>query len=138
MSINTIILIEKDKNKKEYFIEKLRQRLEFSYTKIEALFQTIKETSDKESYEFKKEQYLEFLDKFLKNLSKKEERYLIDVDKLSVENANKLLEKHNNIIIIYLQKKQEEGNTIKIDVGNEEEVNKLIEYIVKKGILWKN
>lgn len=138
MSTNTIILIEKDKNRKEYFIEKLKQRIEFSYTKIEALFKTIKEISDKESYKLKKEKYLEFLDKFLRNLSKKQGMYLIDVDELSLENANKLIEEHDNIIVIYLQKKQNEGKAIKIDGSNYEEVNKVIQDIVKRSILWKN
>ena len=135
MSINTIVLVEKDKNKKEYFIEKLKQSIEFSYTKIEALIKTIKEISDKESYELKKEEYLEFIDRFLKNLSKKQEMYLIDADELSFENANRLIEEHDNIMVIYLQKRQNTGKAIEIDCTNYEEVNKLIQDIVKRSRL---
>lgn len=135
MSINTIILIEKDKNRKEYFIERLKQSIDFSYTKIEALLNTIEEILDKEFYELKKEKYLEFIDRFLENLSKKQEMYLIDVDELSFENANKLIEGHDNIIVIYLQKKQNDGKAIKIDGSNYEQVNKVIEDIVKRSTL---
>lgn len=135
MSINTIILIDKNQKRKECFREKLKRNLKFSYTKIEALFQTIREISEKESYEFRTEQYLKFLDEFLNNLSKKQEMYLIDVDELSIQNANKLIEEHNNIIIIYLQKEPNEGKAIRIDGDNDEEVEKLIEEIVKRKLL---
>lgn len=135
MSINTIILIDKNQERKKFFIEKLRQKLSFSYTKIEALFQTIGEIVEKRSNEFTKIQYLEFLSKFLNNLSKKQQIYLIDVDELSVQNANKLKEEHDNIIIIYLERNGEEGNTIQINGNDEEEIDKLIEEIVKRKML---
>lgn len=135
MSVNTVILVDKDKKRKECFMEKLKQRLRFSYTKIEALFETIREISEKESYEFRTAQYLKFLDKFLYNLSKKQEMYLIDVDELLIQNANKLIEEHNNIIIIYLQKGPNEGKEIRIDGNNNEEVDELVEEIVKRKLL---
>lgn len=134
MGINTIILIDKNQKRKEYFMEKLKQKISFSYTKLEALFQTISEIADKKSYEFKTEKYLEFLDKFLNNLSDKQEMYLIDADELAIQNADKLIEGHNNIIIIYLQKEQDEGKAIQIN-GNEEVIDKLIEELVSRMIL---
>ena len=132
MNINTIILIDKNQQRKENFIKKLKQKIKISYTKVEALFQTIKETFNNEGYEFKIEQYMEFLDNFLNNLSKRQEMYLIDVDELLVQNANILTEKHKNIMIIYLQKEQNDGKIIKIDGNNDEEVNELIKEIEKR------
>ena len=121
-----------------YFIEKLKQKIDFSYTKIEALFQTIREISDKEFCKVEPKQYVEFLDKFLINLSKKDKIYLIDIDELLLQNANKLIQEHNNIIIIYLQKKQNEGKAISIDANIYEEVDRLIEEIVKRMMVWEN
>lgn len=135
MNVNTIILIDKNQKRKENFIEKLKQNIDFSYTKLEALFQTIREISNKEFYKFEAKQYTEFLDKFLINLSKKDKIYLIDIDELLIQNANKLIQKHNNIIIVYLQKKQNEGKVISIDGNNEKEVDKLIEEIVKRNLI---
>lgn len=133
MNINTIILIDKNQEIKQSFIEKLKQKINFSYTKIEALFQAINEMSDKESIE----QYLKFLDKFLNNLSDKRELYLIDADNLSAQNANKLIKEHDNIIIIYLKKGQDEIQTIQINGDNEKEIDSLIEELVKRLELWK-
>lgn len=132
MNINTIILIDKNQQRKENFMKKLKQKIKISYTKLEALFQTIRETFNDEGYEFKTGQYLEFLDNFLNNLSRRQEFYLIDVDELSVQNANMLAEKHKNIMVIYLQKEQNDGKTIKIDGNNDEEVNELIKEIEKR------
>lgn len=132
MNINTIILIDKNQQRKENFIKKIKQKIKISYTKVEALFQTIRETFNNEGYEFKIEQHMEFLDNFLNNLSKRQETYLIDVDELSVQNANVLAEKHKNIMIIYLQKEQIDGKIIKIDGNNDEEVNELIKEIEKR------
>ena len=58
--------------------------------------------------------------------------YLIDIDNLSTQNANKLITEHDNIIIIYLQKIQNEEKAISVDIYNENEVEKLIEEIVKR------
>ena len=138
MNVNTIILVDKDQTRKMYFIEKLKQKIDFSYTKIEALFQTIREISDKEFCKVEPKQYVEFLDKFLINLSKKDKIYLIDIDELLLQNANKLIQEHNNIIIIYLQKKQNEGKAISIDANIYEEVDRLIEEIVKRMMVWEN
>lgn len=132
MNINTIILIDKNQQRKENFMKKLKQKIKISYTKLEALFQTVRETFNDEGYEFKTGQYLEFLDNFLNNLSRRQEFYLIDVDELSVQNANMLAEKHKNIMVIYLQKEQNDGKTIKIDGNNDEEVNELIKEIEKR------
>lgn len=132
---NTIILIDKDSKRKEKFIEKLKKNKVFSYTKIEALFQTINDMLDKKSNNFTKNQYLDFLNEFLNKLSQKQDLYLIDVDELSVQNANKLLEEHDNIIVIYLRKECSEGNIIQIDGSYDEELDKAIDYIVKGNIL---
>lgn len=132
MYINTIILIDKNRKRKENFIEKLKQTVDFSYTKLEAIFQTINEVSNKEGYKFDAKQYIEFLDKFLTNLSKKGEMCLLDIDELSIQNANKLLQEHKNIIIIYLEKKQDEGKIISIDASNINEVEKIITEIEKR------
>lgn len=113
----------------------LKRKIDFSYTKMETLFQTIGEISDKKSYKLKKEQYLEFLDKFLNKLAKKQDNYLIDIDELLVQNANKLIEEHNNTIVIYLKEGQNEGKTVQIDGNNEEEVDKLIEMLIKRQML---
>lgn len=132
MYINTIILIDKNLKRKENFIEKLKQTVDFSYTKLEAIFQTINEVSNKEGNKFDAKQYIEFLDKFLTNLSKKGEMCLLDIDELSIQNANKLLQEHKNIIIIYLEKKQDEGKIISIDASNINEVEKIITEIDKR------
>lgn len=132
MYINTIILIDKNRKRKENFIEKLKQTVDFSYTKLEAIFQTINEVSNKEGNKFDAKQYIEFLDKFLTNLSKKGEMCLLDIDELSIQNANKLLQEHKNIIIIYLEKKQDEGKIISIDASNINEVEKIITEIDKR------
>lgn len=48
MKINTIILIDKDQVKKQKFLEKLRKKITFSYTKVEATFETLMETFPEE------------------------------------------------------------------------------------------
>ena len=128
---NTIILIDNSQKRKNYFIEQLKQKINFSYTKLEALLKTVKELTDKESCEFEAKQYINFLDHFLTNLGKKEEMYLIDIDELQIENANRLIEKHDNIIIIYLQPTNNE-KIISVDGDNNEEIAKLIERIVNR------
>lgn len=132
MNINTIILIDKNQKRKENFIEKLKEKVDFSYTKLEVIFQTIREVSNKEDYKFEAKQYIEFLDKFLTNLSKKSKKCLLDIDELSIQNANKLLQEHKNIIVIYLEKKQNEGNIISIEASNIKEVEKIITEIEKR------
>lgn len=132
MELNTIILIDKNPEEKNFFIEKLKKKIKFSYTKLEAVLQTIKEISEIKNYTFESNKYIEFLNKFLDNIAKKDGMYLLDIDNLSVQNANKLIAKHNNILIIYLQKIQNEEKIISIDINNNTEIEKLIEEIVKR------
>ncbi len=132
MKFNTIILIDKNQEEKNIFMEKLKRKMNFSYTKLEAIFQTIRETAEIGDYNFEAQKYIEFLNKFLNNISTKDEMYLIDIDNLSTQNANKLITEHDNIIIIYLQKIQNEEKAISVDIYNENEVEKLIEEIVKR------
>lgn len=132
MSLDTIILIDRSKEKKSILMEKLKEKVNFSYIKLEALMQTIKEVSDAQGYNFERKKYIAFLDKFIKNISKNSEMNLIDIDNLSVKNANELVQKYDNILVIYLEKIENEQNAVSIDINNKEEVEKLIEEIEKR------
>src|SRR5699024_1885678 len=103
-----------------------------SYIKLEALMQTIKEVSDAQGYNFERKKYIEFLDKFIKNISKNSEINLIDIDNLSVKNANELIQKYDNVLVIYLEDLENAQNAVTIDINNKEEVEKLIEEIEKR------
>ncbi len=128
--INTIMLIDENQKRKEYFIEKLKQKVNFSYTKGEVVFQTINELYEKKSLEKEKEFYLTFFNKFIEQLSKSQGFNLIDVDKLSIENSSTLLKQHDNLMVIYLQKITNEDNIIQIDGNKKEEIDNLIKKIV--------
>lgn len=132
MSLDTIILIDRSKEKKSILMEKLREKVNFSYIKLEALMQTIKEVSDAQGYNFERKKYIEFLDKFIKNISKNSEINLIDIDNLSVKNANELIQKYDNVLVIYLEDLENAQNAVTIDINNKEEVEKLIEEIEKR------
>ena len=132
MSLDTIILIDRNKEKKSILMEKLKEKVNFSYIKLEALMQTIKEVSDAQGYNFERKKYIEFLDKFIKNISKNSEINLIDIDNLSVKNANELIQKYDNVLVIYLEDLENAQNAVTIDINNKEEVEKLIEEIEKR------
>ncbi len=132
MSLDTIILIDRSKEKKSILMEKLKEKVNFSYIKLEALMQTIKEVSDAQGYNFERKKYIEFLDKFIKNISKNSEINLIDIDNLSVKNANELIQKYDNVLVIYLEDLENAQNAVTIDINNKEEVEKLIEEIEKR------
>lgn len=137
MSLDTIILIDRSKEKKSILMEKLKEKVNFSYIKLEALMQTIKEVSDAQGYNFERKKYIEFLDKFIKNISKNSEINLIDIDNLSVKNANELIQKYDNVLVIYLEDLENAQNAVTIDINNKEEVEKLIEEIEKRKKKWK-
>ena len=132
MSLDTIILIDRSKEKKSILMEKLKEKVNFSYIKLEALMQTIKEVSDAQGYNFERKKYIEFLDKLIKNISKNSEINLIDIDNLSVKNANELIQKYDNVLVIYLEDLENAQNAVTIDINNKEEVEKLIEEIEKR------
>ena len=132
MSLDTIILIDRSKEKKSILMEKLKEKVNFSYIKLEALMQTIKEVSDAQGYNFERKKYIELLDKFIKNISKNSEINLIDIDNLSVKNANELIQKYDNVLVIYLEDLENAQNAVTIDINNKEEVEKLIEEIEKR------
>lgn len=104
MRFNTIILVDENQENKAVFMEKLKKQIKISYTKLEVLLQAIVQTYSEEYRENKQEKLYIFLKELLKNLSSKDEMYLIDVDNLLVKNAIKLAEENENIMIIYLRK----------------------------------
>lgn len=120
MKINTIILIDKDQVKKQKFLEKLRKKMTFSYTKIEAAFETLMETFPEEFSKDKKENFLKFLNKFLLNLKEKNEISVIDIDDLSVKNTDYIMANNKNILAIYLEEKEDKGKALAINLENED------------------
>jgi len=136
--MNTIILIDENQNRKKCFMEILKQKLNFSYTKAEVLFQTVQELYDDNMSEFNKEIFLSFFNKLLEKLSHKNEVNLIDIDNLSTKNSIALLKKHTDLMIIYLQKIDNEEQVIQINGDNIEEVNDLVKEIINRSEIWKN
>lgn len=131
--MNTIILIDENQNRKKCFMEILKQKLNFSYTKAEVLFQTVQELYDDNMSEFNKEIFLSFFNKLLEKLSHKNEVNLIDIDNLSTKNSIALLKKHTDLMIIYLQKIDNEEQVIQINGDNIEEVNDLVKEIINRS-----
>ncbi len=131
--MSTIILIDENQNRKKCFMEILKQKLNFSYTKAEVLFQTVQELYDDNISEFNKEIFLSFFNKLLEKLSHKNEVNLIDIDNLSTKNSIALLKKHTDLMIIYLQKIDNEEQVIQINGDNIEEVNDLVKEIINRS-----
>ena len=136
--MSTIILIDENQNRKKCFMEILKQKLNFSYTKAEVLFQTVQELYDDNISEFNKEIFLSFFNKLLEKLSHKNEVNLIDIDNFSTKNSIALLKKHTDLMIIYLQKIDNEEQVIQINGDNIEEVNDLVKEIINRSEIWKN
>ena len=135
--MSTIILIDENQNRKKCFMEILKQKLNFSYTKAEVLFQTVQELYDDNISEFNKEIFLSFFNKLLEKLSHKNEVNLIDIDNLSTKNSIALLKKHTDLMIMYLQKIDNEEQVIQINGDNIEEVNDLVKEIINRSEIWK-
>ncbi len=110
----------------------MQEKIFLSYIKLEALFETLEETFTREFNKENKEKKYIFLKKLLRNLSTKKAMNIIDIDSLSIENANKLIEENDSILVIYLKKVQDEGRIICINFDNTKEVEKLINEIVKR------
>ena len=112
--MSTIILIDENQNRKKCFMEILKQKLNFSYTKAEVLFQTVQELYDDNISEFNKEIFLSFFN-------------------ISTKNSIALLKKHTDLMIIYLQKIDNEEQVIQINGDNIEEVNDLVKEIINRS-----
>lgn len=132
MRFNTIILVDENQENKAIFMEKLKKQIKISYTKLEVLLQAILQTYSEEYRENKQEKLYIFLKELLKNLSSKDEMYLIDVDNLLVKNAIKLAEENENIMIIYLRKIEDHERIKTINIQFIEEVENFINEIVKR------
>lgn len=132
MRFNTIILVDENQENKAVFMEKLKKQIKISYTKLEVLLQAIVQTYSEEYRENKQEKLYIFLKELLKNLSSKDEMYLIDVDNLLVKNAIKLAEENENIMIIYLRKIEDQERIKTINIQFIEEVENFINEIVKR------
>ena len=132
MGFNTIILVDENQENKAIFMEKLKKQIKISYTKLEVLLQAIVQTYSEEYRENKQEKLYIFLKELLKNLSSKDEMYLIDVDNLLVKNAIKLAEENENIMIIYLRKIEDHERIKTINIQFIEEVENFINEIVKR------
>lgn len=132
MRFNTIILVDENQENKAIFMEKLKKQIKISYTKLEVLLQAIVQTYSEEYRENKQEKLYTFLKELLKNLSSKDEMYLIDVDNLLVKNAIKLAEENENIMIIYLRKIEDHERIKTINIQFIEEVENFINEIVKR------
>lgn len=132
MRFNTIILVDENQENKAIFMEKLKKQIKISYTKLEVLLQAIVQTYSEEYRENKQEKLYIFLKELLKNLSSKDEMYLIDVDNLLVKNAIKLAEENENIMIIYLRKIEDHERIKTINIKFIEEVENFINEIVKR------
>ncbi len=132
MKYNTIILVDENQENKAIFMEKLKKRVKTSYTKLEVLLQSILQTYPEEYNENRQEKLYIFLKEFLKNLSSKEQMYLIDVDNLLVKNAIKLTQENENIIIVYPKRIEEHEQIKAINIQNIEEIENFINEIVKR------
>ncbi len=132
MRFNTIILVDENQENKAVFMEKLKKQIKISYTKLEVLLQAIVQTYSEEYRENKQEKLYIFLKELLKNLSSKDEMYLIDVDNLLVKNAIKLAEENENIMIIYLRKIENHERIKTINIQFIEEVENFINEIVRR------
>lgn len=132
MKYNTVILVDENQENKAIFMEKLKKQIKISYTKLEVLLQSIVQTYPEKYSENRQEKLYIFLKQFLKNLSNKEDIYLIDVDNLLVKNAIKLTQENENIIIAYLEKIEEHEQIKSINIQCIEEVENFINELVKR------
>lgn len=127
--INVIIIIGKNIEVKQKFINKLNEKMKFSYTKLEAIFETFLDLYPEKFSKENKENFSKFLVKFLENLKDKKEISVLDINELSVKNSELLMENNSNIMVIYLEKIEGVNKCISIDGENELQVNSLIEKI---------
>ena len=131
MMLNTIILIDDRKNKKQLLIDEFNKYMKYSYTKIEALFKTLIENfPDKYGKEQKENLYI-FLMSFLKKLELKEDISVIDIDCLSIENTREIIKKNENVIAIYLNKIENESRIFSIDIEKDIIVKEQIKELIK-------
>lgn len=129
--INTIIVIGENIENKKKFIDKINEKANFSYTKLEAIFETFLDLYPEEFSSENTENFSKFLVKFLQKLKDKKELSVLDINNLSTKNAELLMENNSNILIIYLKKIENVNKCISIDIENEAEVSNLIENIKK-------
>lgn len=133
MKLNTILLIDNDESRKEVFINSLREKINFSYIKLEAIYEALSVTFKNTFNMGKKNNYYIFLQRYLKILSEKDTISIIDVNSLSEKTANILASKNPNIVIIYLERKIEKGNYLSVDINNLEELQIVINELKKRS-----
>ena len=130
MKANIIIIVGENQSEKADLIEKIKMHSKISYTKLEVLFQAITEFYGEEDTQKRKEMLQSFLKQFLKNLSNKDEVYVIDVDYLLEKNAMSLVNEYENVIISYLNEITIQSERIKkLDSQN---VKEFIEENIKE------
>lgn len=127
--INIILLIGNNSEDKKIFIDKLNKEIKFSYTKLEAIFETFLELYPKEFSKDNKENFSKFLISFLNNLKEKNEVSVLDLNILSIKNAELLMENNKNVLVIYLEKVENANKSICLDVRNEESMKTVLENI---------
>ena len=130
MKANIIIIVGENQSEKADLIEKIKMHSKISYTELEVLFQAITEFYGEEDTQKRKEMLQSFLKQFLKNLSNKDEVYVIDVDSLLEKNAMSLVNEYENVMISYLNEITIQSERIKkLDSQN---VKEFIEENIKE------
>lgn len=126
---NAILLIGSDSIKKENILNKLKDIFAYSYLKLEAIFATI---TDLHADILPEAEYINFFNKFLDNISKKNHLYVIDINDCNPKNIIKLIG-DNNVSLISLDTPLNIPNTIYIDITQSNIENQLEQ--LKKEVL---
>lgn len=115
MKHKIILVVGSDMEKKSKLLETLRNKIDFSYIKLEALLSTVAESLNRNITE---QEGINFFHKFLSNINKSEERYIIDLNDCKEEKLNKYI--NNQDILV-----------VKID---DKEITKIVDEIEKNMI----
>lgn len=126
---NTILLIGSDSTKKEKILNKLKDIFDYSYLKLEAIFATI---TDLHANILPETEYINFFNKFIDNISKKDQLYVIDINDCNPKNITKLI-RDNQVSLISLDTPLDIPNTIYIDMNQSNIENQLEQ--LKKEVL---
>lgn len=96
MKHKIILIVSSDLEKKNEFLEILHKKIDFSYIKIEALLSTVAESLNRNITE---QEGINFFHKFISNINKGEERYLIDLNNCKEETLNKYIDSQDILVI---------------------------------------
>lgn len=121
---NTILLVSSDFNKKQIFLNSLKNNINYFYIKLENLIPVVSDTLNKK---LTGEQYIDFFNVFFNKLEKKQGTYIIDINNCKEQSLINLVN-NKNIFIVSLDYLFNINNCSYIDTSQnlEEQINTLI------------